>query len=186
MDIGLGVRYQIVNETNTDHAWMPTLTFRAGAVLPGTYHQDFAFAPGTRAAAIEPEILLRKHFGWPGFGVYADGLFRWNRTTHNDQYMTSIGVFQQIKGWEVDVGYKHLQSITGEDIVLDPVTHVISYPRDLREISDTVEFGFSYTTSKSHLRWAFNGRTVVDGSNTDGKFWVGGSLDIPFGGKKDE
>ncbi len=28
------------------------------------------------------------------------------------------------------------------------------------------------------------GRTVVDGNNSDAKFWVGGSIDIPFGGKR--
>jgi len=182
MDFSFGVRYQVWNEAEAEQPWMPTLTLRAGGVLPGTYKQSFPFAPGTRSAAIEPELLLRKHFGWPGFGAYADGLFRWNRTTHNDQYIASIGLFQEIKGWELDVGYRHLQTITGGDIVLNP-DHSIVYPIDLREISDTVEYGFSYTTSKRHLRWAFNGRTVVDGRNTDGKFWVGGSVDIPFGGK---
>src|SRR4051812_27188727 len=141
MDVGLGVRYQIFNEAQATSPWVPTLTFRAGAVLPGSYRKEFAFPPGNRSAAIEPEMLLRKHFGWPGLGVYGDALFRWNRTTHNDQYITSVGFFQQIKGWELDVGYRHLQTITGSDITFtdpaDPST--IVYPRDVREISDTIE-----------------------------------------------
>src|SRR3974377_559614 len=96
MDISFGVRYQLFNEAEyTNSSWVPTVTFRAGAVLPGSYNQDFVFAPGFRSAAIEPELLLRKHFGWPGLGVYADGLYRWNRTTGNDQYITVIGLFQQ-------------------------------------------------------------------------------------------
>jgi hypothetical protein len=184
MDTSFGVRYQLFNETNAPQCWIPTTTLRVGAVIPGTYNQDFAFAPGTRAAAVEPEVLLKRHFGWPGLGAYGDALFRWNRTTHNDQYITSIGMFQQIKRWELDVGYRHLQTITGSDIVLND-DHTIIYPRDLREISDTIEYGISYTSSKHHWRWAFNGASVVDGSNTDGKFWVGASLDIPFGGKKE-
>src|SRR5262245_60372766 len=105
MDWSFGIRYQLINETNTDLCWVPTTTFRVGAVLPGSFNEHFAFAPGTRSAAIEPEVLFRKHFGWPGLGAYGDALFRWNRTTHNDQYITSIGLFQQIKGWELDVGY---------------------------------------------------------------------------------
>ena len=184
MDYSFGVRYQLFNEARSDSPWTPTLTARVGAVLPGSFGENFPFAPGTRSTAIEPELLLRKHFGWSGLGVYADGLFRWNRTTHNDLYITSIGMFQQIKGWELDLGYRHLQTITGSDIVLNTDDHTIIYPRDVREISDTIEYGFSYTTSKRHWRWAFNGRSVVDGSNTDAKFWVGGSLDIPFGGSK--
>ncbi len=146
-DTSFGVRYQIYNETNVASPWVPTLTFRAGAVLPGTYNQDFTFAPGLRSAAIEPAFLLRKHFGWPGLGFYGDGLFRWNRTTHNDQYI--------------------IASI---------------YPRDPRENYDALECGFSYTTATHHWRYGFHLSSVLDGNNTDAKFGVGGSIDIPFGG----
>ena len=188
MDASFGVRYQLFNEAQADSPWIPTLTFRAGAVLPGDYDQNFAFAPGLRAAAIEPEVLARKHFGWPGLGAYADLLYRWNRTTGNDQYITAIGLFQQIKGWELDVGYRHLQTLSGSDIVypVDPNTNGgldIIYPRDVREISDAIEAGFSYTTAKRRIRYGFHSRTVFDGNNTDRAFWVGGSIDIPFGGK---
>jgi hypothetical protein len=181
MDISFGARYQIFNEAEADSPWIPTLTFRAGAVMPGTYDKDFGFAPGLRSAAIEPEFLARKHFGWPGLGAFFDGLYRWNKTTGTDQYITDIGLFQQIKGWELDVGYRHLQTLSGEDIILDAAGN-LTYPRSPREINDAIEAGFSYTTSKKHIRWGFETRTVVDGSNTDTKFWVGGSVQIPFGG----
>jgi hypothetical protein len=185
MDWSFGVRYQIFKETDGGPPWLPTLTFRAGAVMPGTYDQHFIFAPGVRSAAIEPELLARKHFGWPGLGAYADGLYRWNRTTGNDQYITAIGLFQQIKGWELDVGYRHMQTISGGDISFDPNDpSSIQYPRDVREINDSIEAGFSYTTSKRHIRYAFVSQAVLDGSNTDQKFWVGGSIDIPFGSRK--
>jgi hypothetical protein len=179
MDWSFGVRYQIFQETGAASAWTPTLAFRAGAVLPGTYSRNVAFAPGLRAAAIEPNLLLRKHFGWPGLGLYADGLYRWNRTTGNDQYITTVGLFQQIKGWELAVGYRHLQTTSGGDIVLHP-DHTIDYPRDVREINDAIEAGFSYTTAKHHLRYGFHSRTVFEGNNSDRKFWVGGSIDVPF------
>jgi hypothetical protein len=179
MDWSFGVRYQIFNETNSSAAWLPTLTARAGAVLPGSYDQNIAFAPGARSAAIEPELLLRKHVGWPGFGVLADALYRWNRTTDNDQYIAAVGLFQQLKGWELDVEYRHLQTIAGGDIILLP-DHGIYYPRAVRENSDAIDAGFSYTTSKRHLRFGFHTRTIIDGSNTDSKFWVGGSFDMPF------
>lgn len=187
MDYSFGVRYQVFNEATADSPWLPTLTLRAGAVLPGSYNENFQFAPGVRSAAIEPELLARKHFGWPGLGAFTDLLYRWNRTTENDQYIAAIGLFQQIKGWELDVGYRHLQTINGSDIVypVDPASNGgfnIIYPRDVREISDAIEAGFSYTTSKRKLRYGFHSLTVVDGNNTDRKFWVGGSVDIPFGG----
>jgi hypothetical protein len=182
MDTAIGVRYQIFKEGETDCAWVPTLTFRAGAILPGTYDENFAYAPGFRSASIEPELLAKKHFGWPGLGAYFDGLFRWNRTTGNDQYITTVGLFQEIKGWELDVGYRHLQTISGDDVVLNS-DQSIDYPRGVREINDSIEAGFSYTTSIRKIRYGFESRTVFDGSNTDRKFWFGGSIQIPFGGK---
>jgi hypothetical protein len=185
MDFSFGVRYQVYNElVETNYPWAPTLTLRAGAVLPGSYDQNFVYAPGVRSAAIEPEVLARKHFGWPGLGAYGDALYRWNRTTHNDQYIVSIGLFQQIKGWELDAGYRHLQTLSGGDIIYDPNDPSgIVYPRDVRENNDAFEAGFSYTTSKLHIRYGFQSRTVFDGNNSDRKFWVGGSIDIPLGGK---
>jgi len=184
MDIGFGVRYQVFNENNAPSPWLPTLTLRAGAVLPGSFNENLPFAPGLRSAAIEPGFLARKHFGWTGFGAYTDCLYRWNRTTGNDQYIATLGLFQQIKGWELDVGYRHLQTLSGGDIVL-AADNSIYYPRDTREISDAIEAGFSYTTAKRRIRYGFHSRTIFDGNNTDRKFWVGGSFDIPFGGKKD-
>jgi hypothetical protein len=186
MDWSFGVRYQIFREAlQTNSPWLPTLTFRAGAVLPGSYSENFIFAPGLRSAAIEPELLLRKHFGWPGLGVYGDALYRWNRTTGNDQYIVAVGLFQQIKGWELDVGYRRMQTISGTDISFTNPNDLstIVYPRDPREINDSIEAGFSYTTSKRHWRYGFHSRTVLDGNNSDSKFWVGGSIDIPIGGK---
>ena len=110
MDYSFGVRYQVFNEATANSPWLPTLTLRLGGVLPGSYNEDFVFAPGLHSTAVEPEVLLRKHFGWPGLGVYADGLYRWNLTTGNDQFVTVVGLFQKIKGWELDVGYRHLQT----------------------------------------------------------------------------
>jgi len=186
MDISIGVRYQIFNETNAPACWIPTLTFRAGVVVPGSYNEDFAFAPGAHSVAIEPELLMRKHFGWPGLGGFADVLYRWNRTTHNDQFIGGVGLFQEIKGWEVDVGYRRLQTTSGNDIVLNTVTHDIMYPRDLRENNNAIDAGFSYTTSERHIRWGFQTRSIVGGVNSDGKFWIGASVDVPFGGKSDK
>jgi hypothetical protein len=188
MDPTFGVRYQIFNETDSNApSWLPTLTFRAGAIVPGVYDRHVAFAPGNHGVAIEPSILFRKHLGWEGFGIWGDVLYRWEHTIGADQYIAAAGVFQQIKGWELDLGYRHLQTLSGEDIVLGPRTvgqsstyNSITYPVDVREISDSLDMGFSYTTPKRHFRWGFHARKTYDGSNTDSALWLGASLDIPL------
>ncbi len=187
MDSALGVRYQIFNEATAPSPWLPTLTFRAGAILPGSYDRHIAFAPGNHGVAIEPSLLLRKHVGWTGLGVWGDALYRWEHTLGADQYIVAAGLFQQIKSWELDVGFRHFQTISGENIVLGPATpgvantyQSIYYPTDVREIRDTLEAGFSYTTSKRQIRYAFHAYKVIDGSNTDSALWLGASVDVPF------
>ena len=190
MDWTFGVRYQLYNElTETNLPWAPTLTFRAGAIMPGTYPQDFIFATGNSSAAIVPELLLRKHFGWPGLGLYGDGEYLYNMTIGNSQYIIATGLFQQYRGWEVDFGYKHLQTLSGHNITYPVVPALnggydIIYPRDPRENYDALQFGFSYTTSKRHWRYGFELTSVVDGNNSDAKLWLGGSIDIPIGGQQ--
>jgi len=184
MDTTLGVRYQIFNEAKENSPWLPTLTFRAAGIVPGSYDQYLAFDPGDHSAAIEPSLLFRKHVGWPGLGVWGDALYRWMHTTGNDQYAVALGLFQQIHGWELDVGYRHLQATSGQDIVLVPVGSPppwsgIAYPADVREISESLDAGFSYTTHR-HIRWGFQARKTFDGRNTDSALWLGGSVDIPF------
>jgi hypothetical protein len=182
MDWSVGARYQIFNEAQAHSKWVPTLTFRAGGVLPGSYDQHIPFSPGLRSASIQPELLLRKHFAWPGFGCYGDALYRWNHTTGNDQYIIALGFFQQFSQWELDLGWRHLQTLSGHDIVFLP-DNTVSYPRDPRENYDSLEAGFSYTTSKKHFRYGAHIRSILDGNNTDDKFWFGFSVDFPFGGK---
>jgi hypothetical protein len=180
MDVPFGLRYQIFREGEENCFWTPTLTFRTGAILPGSFNQHLPFSPGTRSTAIEPELLARKHFGWTGLGGYADALFRWNHTSANDLYIVNFGLFQQIKNWELDAGFRHLQCISGENIQFNNTTHDIVYPRAVREIQDSIEAGFDYRTSWHGLRVGFQSRTVFDGSNTDKKFWLGGFVEMPF------
>ena len=79
----------------------------------------------------------------------------------------------------MNVGYRHLGTVSGENIFLR-ADRFIEYPIGLRENNDSVEAGFSYTTPKLGLQYGFYSRTVVDGANSDGKFWVGGYFKVPF------
>ena len=189
LDTTFGVRYQIFNENEQKSRWVPTLTFRAGAVIPGTYDRFIAYAPGNSSVGIEPEILFRKHFGWTGLGAWGDFYYLWLHTVTTDQYMASIGLFQKIGSWELDVGYRHLQATSGEDVIFYGAQvpyDSISYKSDVREISESFDAGFSYTTSKHKIKYGFQARKTWTGRNTDSKLWLGASIDIPFGGKKEE
>jgi hypothetical protein len=85
-----------------------------------------------------------------------------------------------------------LQTLSGENIRLGPSIESGTYdsannagsswyPTDVREISDSIDAGFSYTTKERHIRVGFHARKTFDGSNTDSALWLGAFLDIPFG-----
>jgi hypothetical protein len=183
LDTTLGVRYQISRESYAKSPWTPTLTFRAGAILPGNFNRDFPFAPGNRSAAIEPSFLMRKHFGWQGLGLYGDALYRWMRTSGDDQYMISAGFFQEIKTWTLSVGYRHFQQLSGHDLTPVPVGTPLAYSPQVREISDALEAGFQFVTPKSGYKLGFYTRKTFDGSNTDSAFLVSAFVEFPFGGR---
>lgn len=184
LDTGLGVRYQLFRERTDGGSWVPTLTFRAGAVLPGSFDKEFPFAPGNKSAAIEPGLLMRKHFGWQGFGAYCDAFYRWMKTTGDDQYAVAVGFLQETKGWTLNAGYRHFQQISGSNLDYRGLGEPLEYSPEVREISDAIEAGFSYTTPTRHIRYGFYTRKTVDGSNTDSALWISGYVEVPFGGTK--
>ena len=184
LDTSLGVRYQLFHEDEA--SWVPTLTFRAGGILPGSFDKSFPFAPGQRSAGIEPSLLVRKHFGWDGFGAYGDFLYRWMKTSGCDQYAVAVGFLQEIKSWDLNLGYRHFQQLFGDDLDFDGVGNPLEYSPQIREINDALEAGFSYTTSKRHVKYGFYSRWIFDGSNTDNAFLVSGYVEIPFGGRSPE
>lgn len=181
LDTSFGVRYQIFREGESSRSWLPALTFRAGAVLPGSFDKRFPFAPGHKSAAIEPGLLMKKHFGWRGFGGYCDAFYRWMKTTGDDQYAVAAGLVQEIKGWTLNVGYRHFQQISGNNLDYRGLGGALEYSPEVREVSDAIEAGFSYTTPKRHIRYGFYTRKTVDGSNTDSTFLISGYIEIPIG-----
>jgi hypothetical protein len=134
--------------------------------------------------AIEPAILVKKHFGWPGFGAYGDFFYRWMRSSGDDQYGVALGVFQEIKNWTISAGWRHQHQLSGDDLVFNGVGNPITYSPQIREISDSVEAGFSYRIPKWDVKLGFYCRKKFDGSNTDSAFSLGGFVEIPFGGDK--
>lgn len=178
LDSNFGVRYQLSRES--DQNWLPTVSFRAGAILPGTYDKNFPFAPGNHSVAIEPSLYARKHFGWTGFGAYGEAGYRWMRTSGDDQYAVAFGFFQEIQSWMLNAGWRHLQQISGYNLAPVPVGTPVHYSPQVREVSDAFEAGFSYTTLKRNWKWGFYTSKTFDGSNTDSRFMVSGYLEIPF------
>lgn len=180
-DTYAGLRYQVFDETKHEKCWGPTIAFRLGAVIPGTYDEDFPFSAGDGAAAVEGSVLLAREI-CPGFGLFGDAGYRIREGDVPDDFFGAGGVYGSVKGFTASVAYRHIQSTSGPDIGDPGFGTEFGFP-EVREVSQNVEFGLGYTCPKTgvHVQ-GFFARTL-DGRNTGARKIFGGSVSIPFGGK---
>ena len=180
MDVTFGVRWQVLNESECESKWAPTLTLRAGGVVNGTYDYDFPFAPGNGSVGVEPSVILLKSFGWEGFGMYGNLGYRNLRSGGNDQVFGSIGVSQRYNGFSFNAGYRHQQNTSGPDIGGSGST--FDYSLKVKEINQMFEAGMGYT-DRAGRHFQFYYAQNFDGRNTGDKMVYGVYASFPIGGR---
>ena len=184
MDTSLGLRYRLVDEYNSAYAWAPTVTLRAGAVIPGTYDENAPFSAGDGAYAFEGSLLLGKAIGDSGFGLYGDIGYRVRENPVPDDVFGTAGVYQQIGPVTLAVGYRHIQAVSGIDIGgsdFNPALGASHGFPAVKEINQLVEGGISFT-DKGGRNYQFSVAKSVDGRNTGDKWVFGFNVTLPFGG----
>jgi hypothetical protein len=184
MDTSLGLRYRLVDEFNSSHPWAPTVTLRAGVVIPGTYDENAPFSAGDGAHAFEGSLLLGKAIGATGFGLYGDIGYRVRENPVPDDVFGTAGVYQQIGPVTLAVGYRHIQSVSGIDIGgsdFNPALGASHGFPAVKEINQLVEGGITFT-DKGGRNYQFSVAKSVDGRNTGDKWVFGFNVTLPFGG----
>jgi len=173
-DTRLGVRYRVVDERASSSAWVPTLTLRAGAVIAGTYDAGLPFSAGDGAHGGEFSLLLGKAIGNTGFGVYGEAGYRVREKPVPDDFFGSFGVYQTIGQFTLSAGYRHIQSLSGVNI-MDPG---FTFPA-LKEINQLFEAGLGFTDKGGRFYQVF-GAFPIDGRNTGDKTIIGVSATFGF------
>lgn len=184
-DTYLGLRYRVIDERTAGSRWAPTLTLRAGAVIPGTYDSNLPFSAGDGAHAFEGSVLFGKAIGNFGFGLYGDIGYRVRESPVPDDVFGTVGIYQQIDAFTLTVGYRHTQGLSGLDIEgagWDPGAGRSSGFPALREITQIVEGGISYT-DKGRRNYQITVGRSVDGRNTGDRLIVGVNVTFSFGGQ---
>jgi hypothetical protein len=175
-DVMAGLRYRLVDEHSEAAYGFPTVTIRAGVIIPGTYDENFPFSAGDGAHGFETSILLAKEI-CPGFGAFGDIGYRVRENDVPDDFLASVGLYAAYRGFSASVAYRHVQGLSGPDIG-DPG---FTFP-EVKEIVQNVEGGLGYTDSGGRFYQVFYARTI-DGENTGQKDIIGFSASFPFGGK---
>lgn len=180
-DLAFGLRYQISRESDPHQpAWVPSVSIRAGGIYGGSYDKDFPFAPGSGSVGIEPSVIALKHFGWSGLGAFSNVGYRYMRSGGHDQWFAETGLQQEFGQWTLNAGYRHFANTGGRSIQGVPPT--ITYSRQVREVAEQVEGGFSYHDRGGRL-YQFYLRKTFAGNNTSDALLFGILASFPLGGE---
>lgn len=204
MDTRVGLRYRVLDEAQTKDAWTPTMTFRVGAIIEGTYDSDFVFSPGYGASGFETSLLVNKGIGKKGFGLFGDLGFRWQNHEVAEQVFGGVGAYQNLKFVRLTGAYRALYSFYGDDVTWSNpnVPHTLIYPpyqapddppyfasgstvqysRKVQEVSHAVE-GSVMVTDKGSRQYVFYMDWTFAGRNTPERLTYGLYVSFPIGGR---
>jgi hypothetical protein len=189
-DTFFGVRYRVVREQDV----VPAVVLRVGGIIAGSYDENTPFSAGDGAHGFEASVLLGKRFGTSGFGAYGDLGYRVRENPVPDDLFGSVGVFKEfvnvfqssdaITG---SVGYRHVQGLSGLDIMGSGFNPALGsshgFPA-LREINQLIEGAVGYTDVCGR-QYQFTVAKSVDGRNTGNKLVFLFAISVPFGGREE-
>jgi hypothetical protein len=170
MDTQLGVRYRFVDEQRTPSKWLPTLTARVGAIIDGSYHADFPFAPGSGGSGAELGIYANKTLGDWGLNLFGDMAWRVRDQDVPIKVQTRLGLYYDI-AWKTgalrtftpNIAYKFLNSFGGSAVMGNGPD--IQYAHDVREVAHILQSGLGITDEggrklQFYFDWGFLGENA--------------------------
>ena len=172
-DTSLGLRYLLAKEEDYECPFMPSIAIRGGVIIEGTYDENTPFSAGDGASGLEGSFLFTKTI-CPGFGLFGDIGYRARNHHVPDDLFGFAGLYVQYRALTASFGYRHVQSLSGQDIGPDPFT----FP-ELKEINQNLELSMGFSDQGGRLYQIFYAHTI-DGRNTGEKDIVGASISIPL------
>jgi hypothetical protein len=177
-DTLIGARWRFLDER--DHpgrVLVPTLTLRAGGIIAGTYDAGFINSPGDGASGGELSLLFGRYYEPWGLGAYGNAGYRILGSGVPDAFIGGLGLYKTFGGVTVNVGYRRYWSTSG--INFDSPEFTFNRFQNLREISDSIEYGVGYTDSGGRS-YNLNFLNVLNGQNVGQSFNVNASVTLPF------
>jgi len=172
-DTTFGIRQRFLDENDFNRWWIPSLAFRVGGIVKGTYDEDFPFSAGDGASGLEVSLLGGKTI-CSGFGLYGDVGYRSRESNVPDDWFGSVGFFVAWKFISLTAGYRFTQGLSGDDIG-DPG---FTFPT-VKEISQNVEASLSITDSGGRIYQVFFAHTI-DGRNTGERNILGAAISLTW------
>jgi hypothetical protein len=179
-DTRIGVRWQVFDERATTCKWAPTVAFRLGGIIAGTYDTGLPVAPGRPCAGGdgahggEASMLFTKAIADTGFGLYGEVGYRLRENPVPDDFFGLFGAYKTFGSFTLNAAYRHVQGLSGTDIGAPGFT----FPA-LKEINQIFEAGLGFRDSGGRYYQVF-GAFNLGGRNTGDKTILGVSATFPF------
>jgi len=172
-DTTIGIRQRFVDEQDVNKWWLPSLAVRVGAIIPGTYDENFPFSAGDGAFGAEASLIGGKTI-CPGFGMYGDVGYRYRDGHVPDDFFGSVGTYVSWKFLSATFGYRFTEGLSGPDIG-DPG---FTFPK-VKEISHNLEGSLGITDRGGRFYQVFYAHTI-EGRNTGERDIFGGAISFTF------
>lgn len=183
-DTNLGINFEILDEFEWDSEWVPSVSFRFGAIIAGTYQAIGAFfpgIPGDKASGLEGEFsvgkLLPHDFGVTG----AIGIRAREKNVPMDWHLRVGGFKTFFEDVSLSFAFDMWRSTSGID--LGPGFTPDQF-RQLREDSGNIEVGLGFGDPWG-LYWSLYYAHTVTGRNTGIKDIAGLVITVPIDFAKD-
>ncbi len=176
-DTKLGIRWRLLDEFLHEEEYVPTLTWRIGGIIEGTYDTGFPLASGDGASGVETSLLYGWYFGKLGGGIYGNTGYRYRLNSVPDDIFTSLGLYKNIGKFSLKLGARHNRGLSGGDIASD--TFTFSELPEVKEIYTAIDGGVSYRDVRGVV-YSIDCAAPVEGRNTPDKISITTSVSIPF------
>jgi hypothetical protein len=174
LDTSIGLSRRMIDEVQSDKAWMPTVTLRLAAIIAGDYDWR-PQALGDGASGGELGVFLGKSFG--RYGVLGDVSYRKSEDPVPEALYGSVGTYAAFAdGFVARLGYRFKNALSG----YGHFRTLRGAPATAREEDYGVaELSLGYT-DRGRRFYQISGSRTTDGFNTAKRTTVGASITMPF------
>lgn len=166
LDTQFGLRHKLTDEWQTDYDWLPTISWRVGAIIAGSYDNQ-PQALGDGASGFETNLYLMKHLPWFNSGFYGDLAYRNRSQPVPQDVLYASGLFFYLpKGFMANIGYRGQLGLEGYAFANGRA------PQGRREDFHNLEAGIGYGTPWGGFYQLFVSKTTL-GYNTADRFAIG-------------
>ena len=177
VDSLVGIRYLVMDETESFNRSLPTVALRVGGILAGSYDEGLPFSSGDGASGVEVSALVGRSLNRT-FSVLADLGYRWRSHGVPEDIFGSVGLAASWRQFILSAAWRYDGAVSGL-VILGPGFGTVGGFPQVRERNASLQIGLGGSVSDRLYLQAYAAWTL-SGENTGDKTVLGGSGTFSF------